>query len=497
MRRLRQFYQVFFLVLFVALTVVTAQGLLQGYPVTLFLDSSAFAGLAALLSSWNVAHTMWIGFLVLALTFILGRFYCGWICPLGTLFHFTSWLLRPRSAARRVKQNAYVRAQTYKYVLMTVLLVCAALGALQIGLLDPMVLLTRTAAVFFAPAVDAGAGILVSAEADRTFPTGPLIVAMFAGLLLLNAYRFRFWCRYVCPLGALLGLAGKFSLGAVRRDTASCTGCGLCAADCPAACSPDTKTRTAECYACWNCIDECPEGSLSWRWFPEREAVNVATDVSRRQFVGGLIGGISGVFALRTAGVTGRTGYPKRIRPPGSLAEEDFLGRCLKCGACMKVCPTNVLQPAWDEAGFEGFWSPVMNMRKGYCEVNCTLCGQVCPSGAIERMTIAQKTGHGGETPVKVGTAFVDRNRCLPWSFDRKCLVCQEVCPVSPKAIVTLQDQQSSDEVPPRPARPQVDPERCIGCGICEHECPVHDLAAIRVTAAGESREPGGSFYLS
>ncbi len=137
-----------------------------------------------------------------------------------------------------------------------------------------------------------------------------------------------------------------------------------------------------------------------------------------------------------------------------------------------------------------------MDLERGYCEYNCVMCGQVCPSGAIERLTIEQK--HGVETgePVKVGNAFVDRSRCLPWSFGRNCMVCEEVCPVSPKAIyketVTVELDGKTIEL----HQPRVNPERCIGCGLCQHECPVNDLAAIRVTTAGETRQPGGSFFL-
>jgi formate hydrogenlyase subunit 6/NADH:ubiquinone oxidoreductase subunit I len=137
-----------------------------------------------------------------------------------------------------------------------------------------------------------------------------------------------------------------------------------------------------------------------------------------------------------------------------------------------------------------------MNMNTGYCELNCTLCGQVCPTGALQRMTIAAKRGIPDGTAVKIGTAFVDRSRCIPWSLGRDCLVCQEVCPVSPKAIYDIEGTLVKDGEEIVLRRPQVDPGRCIGCGLCQHECPVHDKAAIRVTSAGETRSPEGGFYL-
>jgi len=496
MRAMRQYYQGFFLVLFFGLLFLAAQGRLKGYTVTLLLDSSPLNGIGTLLSAHNVAHTMWVGFAVLALTFLLGRFFCGWVCPLGTIFQVSSWLLRPRAARQAIERNRYTRAQTVKYFLLIVLLVAAAFGLLQTGLLDPIALLTRTSAVLLAPLGDGAAGLARHAIAPRAFPGGALLVGLLAALVALNAVRPRFWCRYACPLGALLGCAARFLPGGVVRSASACTGCGLCNKDCPAACSPDTKTRMAECFVCWNCIEDCPERALRWQWLPAREATHSGLGVSRRQFLGGVATGLTGMLALKMTGSLSGRGHPMRIRPPGALEEGEFLARCLKCGECMKVCPTNVLQPAMAEAGLAGLWSPVMDMRRGYCELNCTLCGQVCPSGAIQRLTLAQKNGDEQQAPVKFGTAFVDRDRCLPWSFGRNCRVCQEVCPVSPKAIYDVAATTELDGAPRTFRAPQVHANRCTGCGLCEHECPIADLPAIRVSAAGESRCRSGKLFL-
>jgi formate hydrogenlyase subunit 6/NADH:ubiquinone oxidoreductase subunit I len=150
------------------------------------------------------------------------------------------------------------------------------------------------------------------------------------------------------------------------------------------------------------------------------------------------------------------------------------------------------LQPALFESGVEGIWTPILNMKLGYCELNCTMCSQVCPTGAIQRISIEEKTGVGtfaAEGPIRLGTAFYDHGRCLPWSMETPCVVCEEVCPVSPKAIYSREvtiTKRDGKQITLR--RPYVDPALCIGCGICEHECPVTDEAAIRVTAIGETR---------
>jgi formate hydrogenlyase subunit 6/NADH:ubiquinone oxidoreductase subunit I len=151
----------------------------------------------------------------------------------------------------------------------------------------------------------------------------------------------------------------------------------------------------------------------------------------------------------------------------------------------MKVCPNNAIHPALLQAGFEGIWSPVIIPRIGYCEPSCTLCSEVCPTGAIRAFTAEDKK----ENRVRIGTAFFDRGRCLPWAMAKNCMVCEEFCPTSPKSIwfekttLTLPDGSTIEL-----SRPHVDAEICTGCGVCENVCPVADRAAIRVTSVGESR---------
>jgi MauM/NapG family ferredoxin protein len=158
------------------------------------------------------------------------------------------------------------------------------------------------------------------------------------------------------------------------------------------------------------------------------------------------------------------------LRPPGALPENHFVDRCVRCGNCMKICPTNVLQPSMLESGLEGIWSPKMNFPASYCEGDCTLCGRVCPTGAIKSLTVPQKR------LTKIGLAVVIRRLCVPWIKDTPCLVCEEHCPVPQKAIKIDYKLAANGK---RIGRPVVDTKLCIGCGICENKCPVRPKRAI------------------
>ena len=202
----------------------------------------------------------------------------------------------------------------------------------------------------------------------------------------------------------------------------------------------------------------------------------------KRTLLISLSSGIVAVPLLRIS-PSEKTLKPELIRPPGSLEEKEFLRRCVKCGECMKVCLTNGLQPTLFEAGVEGIWSPRLVPLIGYCSYNCTLCGQVCPTGAIKKLSTGEKT------KVKIGLAFIDQSRCLPYAFGKSCIVCEEHCP-TPKKAIWFHEKEIGDRGGGRLSvkQPVVDPELCIGCGICEYKCPVKDLPAIRITSAGESR---------
>ncbi|MDI6801707.1 MAG: 4Fe-4S binding protein [Thermodesulfovibrionales bacterium] len=309
------------------------------------------------------------------------------------------------------------------------------------------------------------------------------IGSIFFLILGLNLIEKRFWCRHLCPLGALLGILSRFSI-LKRSVSEGCTSCGDCATVCQGNANPDKKEawRDAECYYCYNCDDVCPQNAVSFGFSGKKNAA--AMDLGRRHIITSMAAGVISVPLLR-ANPFSKSEFinQKLIRPPGSLVEKEFLKRCVKCGECMKVCITNGLQPTLLEAGLEGIWSPMLVPKLGYCEFRCTLCGQVCPTGAIKRLPIEEKI------KVKIGLAMIDNGRCLPYAHAKPCIVCEEVCPTPKKAIwfekAIVKGRNGKEFIV---QQPKVDLELCIGCGICEAKCPVIDKPAIYVTSIGESR---------
>ncbi len=245
----------------------------------------------------------------------------------------------------------------------------------------------------------------------------------------------------------------------------------------------ERNISSLDCNLCLDCVAQCPGNKIYFSFgsiTPERNPVNV----SRRTFVGTLVLGAALPFVLKTRTMAGQAN-PQLIRPPGALIEEDFLGQCVRCGECMKVCIGNGLHPAFLEGGIEGMFSPVLKARAGYCEFNCTLCGQVCPTGAIKELAVQEKQ------KVRLGNAFFDKNHCLPYAKGITCIVCEEHCPTPDKAIkfrraVVLNSRGVKINV----QQPYIVDELCIGCGICETKCPLPGKAAVRVTSAGETRNP-------
>ena len=490
-RTLRRLMQVlsllFFLYLFIGTvgTVDLTTGglrLLSLPPTHIYLNADPLLSVGTL-----VAAHKWIPSLalyavpVLLLTLLLGRVFCGWLCPLGTTIDTADWLFR-----RKQRQKERPPNPRAKFYVLVALAATALLSAQLIFLFDPIALLTRTLALFiFAPvqmvvrvfSPGAGSGGIFP-EGQAFFRANVISLVLFSAIIGLGSLSRRYWCRGLCPLGALLAFLSRYSL--LRRICASgCTDCGVCIRNCrTGAIAQDPRHYSnAECIYCYDCTQVCPQEVVSIPLTGGTPSHPRSLNLNRRRLLQGLGLGVTWALLAKTNASAKlardskvKLSSAQLIRPPAALPEDEFLDRCVRCGACMKACPTGGLQPAIAEAGLEGFWSPVLVPKIGECTEMCNLCSQVCPTGAIQPFKISDKKR------IFLGSAVIDRSQCIVWNSGRRCVVCEEVC--SYRAV----HHKAVDGVDV----PFVDVSKCVGCGICENNCPVSPVAAIRVFSLGE-----------
>lgn len=491
MRKIRpsQVSQYLFLILFLILFIQTEY---RGKDdinaaVNAFFRADPLVGLSYLLASKTFTWLLLPSALLLLATLLLGRFFCGWVCPLGTILD----LFRKKSAHTGppdfLKHNA-------RYWLLVPLLFAALFGSNLSGLFDPLAILVRGLTFFAYPLFGdvfrsswSGIYTIMGENRDSIEPAYTIIreyllpfretfypLAFLSGMILLSVIALeklesRCWCRRLCPLGTLLGIASRFSLF-TRKPGRLCTDCCTCTELCPTSFDHELLKKE-ECILCMNCIEGCP--STRARFIPLLPAAEGEFLPERRVLLGGMAGGfiLSRTFRFRQPDAEATL-----LRPPGVRNEKEFLAACVRCGECMKVCLKSALYPALLQAGAEGFYTPILLPRLGYCEYNCTLCGQVCPTGAIPQLPPEQKKRE------VIGKAVFDRNHCLPYAKKIDCIVCEEHCPIPKKAIRSRVVSQTTDTGEPvKLQEPYIIDELCNGCGICENVCPVEGKAGVKV----------------
>ncbi|MBN2099025.1 MAG: 4Fe-4S binding protein [Dehalococcoidia bacterium] len=493
-RWVRLSVQTLALALFLYLLVAAHAGASTWLPGDLFFRLDPLTGLAAMLAEKRLVIPMLLGLLTVGLTILLGRAWCSWVCPMGTLVDWIN-VRRFRNALGHPSPWHLV-----KHVTLLAVLLGALLGTLSLLILDPITILFRMLTSGFIPGIDWMVtrsetyfyrydafqgflerfdgfvrGTLLPAAEPYFIPSIALIV-VFMGILALNAVRPRFWCRYVCPLGALLGLVSHVSV--LRRvvDREKCNSCRRCARECPVNAIDSEKAYAsdpAECIMCLKCVEDCPTGAITIRPQPQLARPELE-GLTRRQVLGSFGLMLAGIVVLRLAPLLRGTDQ-RRLRPPGS-SEQDMMTSCIRCGICVNICPTHALHPGGAGADYDGLWTPMLVPRLGYCDYMCTSCGEACPTGAIPMLSLTEKQ------QAVIGKAEIDQDRCVPWSQGVNCIVCQEMCPVPEKAI-ELEEviRTNSEGLETTVLLPLVVRERCIGCGLCEHQCPVNGEAAIRV----------------
>ncbi|QLA15969.1 4Fe-4S binding protein [Desulfolutivibrio sulfoxidireducens] len=464
-----------------------------------------------------VAASLWLAGVVTLSGLVFGRAFCGNICPMGATLDAAGRLVGrekrrpPANPVERAGQSRSAGPRRLKYLVLAAVLASALAGVSLVFWVSPLSLATRFYGLFVLPAAELAAngflraadpllealsliGLKYASVPGHRFAGQLFIVAFFGTLFILARREPRFWCRYLCPAGAILALFSGRPRLVARRVGEGCTGCGACRRACPMGAIPvDPKTTIfSECIVCRACLGACPEKAISFTPFTgpgtPPAAAHEPVSPSRREFLAagavGLGAAVTGLTGLREGvwgdDAGGRPLSPAAVRPPGAVPEPDFLARCVRCGACMRVCPTNMLQPDVFSTGWTGLFAPLAMARRGGCQPDCTACGAVCPTGAIRELAGEEKMW------ARMGTAHVLRHKCLAWEFDKKCLVCDEVCPYNALQFLMIEGHSV--------AVPFVLEDKCTGCGWCERHCPVTAKPAIVVEPMGAARLAAGSY---
>jgi len=486
----------------------------------LFLIIDPLVAISTALASKTWEWSLWWALGILAVCLVFPRGFCGYLCPLGTLIDFFDWAIGKRVNVFRVKQDGWW--VNLKYYVLVGILVGALCGVLISGFFSAIPIITRGFLFLFDPLQT---GIAKGWHQVPPLSSAHILsIVLFFGVLALGFLRKRFWCRYVCPSGAVFSAFNLFRVSERKVET-SCIGCNKCIDVCPFdAIKADWTTRTADCTLCQTCGGVCPTHAIKFveRWNltdlkNENDPPVSETPLSRRGFLLGATAGL-GTLAVQSAfgadlsakatqipvnvfdpaliGIM--RGMP--IRPPGSVPEDAFHQMCIRCGECFKACPNHVLQPEGFQQGLDGLWTPLVKADWAGCESACNNCGQVCPTGAIRALPIAEKR------VARIGLAFVNEQTCLPYAGKEACQMCVDECTAA--GYNALEFRRVGVEVDndglPVPgsgfAAPVVLHDKCVGCGLCQSRCHnvnVKEKHLLSETAilivAGEGRRSDGS----
>jgi NAD-dependent dihydropyrimidine dehydrogenase PreA subunit len=455
-----------------------------------FIPAEIFLMIDPLVSlSTAVAARSWVWSLVSAAVIIIvcvliPRGFCGYLCPLGTTIDLFDWAIAGRVKRFRAPDEGWW--VHIKYYLLAGTMLCAVFGVLVSGFFSAIPVLTRGLLFLFEPLQ---VGSMRGWHLIPAMNAGHLVsLIMFFAVLSLGFLRPRFWCRYVCPSGAVFSLGNLFR-ATERKVESTCINCNKCIEICPFdAIKPDFTTRTTDCTMCESCGGVCPTHAIKFveRWnFVELKVENDPptheSAIGRRGFLS-----LAGGSAAAVAGAVGLTGVTKSfganlqdpnafrpVRPPGSVPEQEFLEMCIRCGECFKACPNNVLQPEGFQQGLEGLWTPVVVADWAGCESSCNACGQVCPTGSIRALPLAEKK------VARMGLAIVNETTCLPFAGQEACDLCVQECnaagynAIEYTQVGTIADDNGDPIDGTGYRAPVVLADKCVGCGLCQTRCNV------------------------
>ena len=488
----------------------------------LFLDftgtAHAWLGWLAKLQFLPAVLALNVGVIIglVVLTLVCGRVYCSVICPLGVLQDFISWLsgLRGRKQRNRFRYSPEVRWLRYPVLALFIIALLAGIHVL-VALLAPYSAYGRIAGSLFSPLYRwANNGLAVLAErvdsytfytVDVWVKTLPTLIVAAVTLIVIAVLAWRSgrtWCNTICPVGTVLGQLARFSLLKPVIDASKCNRCGQCARQCKASCI-NSKTHQIDysrCVACMDCLGVChkqaihytrrtkattgqpvatqPASAQDVQTHPVAQSVSATTtDSSRRGFLttAALLASTAALQAQEKTVDGGLAFIEKKkrpvratpITPPGSRSMKHLTQQCTACQLCITACPNGVLRPSTD---LSRMMQPESSYERGYCRPECTRCSEVCPTGAIRLLDLAEKAS------TQIGHAVWIQANCVCITDGVSCGNCARHCPAGAILMVpSIEGDETSVKIP------AVNASRCIGCGACENLCPARPLSAIYV----------------
>jgi polyferredoxin len=297
--KLRRTAQTIFMLLFLYLFLQTAfhPGDVANGHTDFFFNLDPLVLLTVWLGGHAAASALLLSLITVVVTLIFGRWFCGWFCPFGALHNFFS-SLRGGSLKEKIKDGGYSAGQKTKYYILILLLVAAVVGANLAGWLDPFSVFYRSMTMAVFPAVNAGVqhffdfiyrvnpgigSVRLTAVSEPIYRWlryyllaigqphyfwSMVFGVLFGVVVVLNFFRARFWCKYICPLGALLGTVGKNPLLRLKVDAEKCHDCNVCLVDCQGGADPNggINWKASECMYCLNCQSGCPSDAVTFQF---------------------------------------------------------------------------------------------------------------------------------------------------------------------------------------------------------------------------------------
>ncbi len=421
------------------------------------------------------------------LTFVFGRVYCSSICPFGLYQDVVSWLSKKINKKKRFRFSKALTAMRWVFVSITLTAFLSGFTVL-LGLLDPYSIYSRFAVHILKPGYALGnnlASLIFSSFENQSFTKvsiyllslSSLIIAISTSVIVgyLAWMNGRVYCNTVCPVGTVLGLISKASLLKIRINESLCNSCGACGRNCKATCinTKEHKIDYSRCINCFDCLEVCSKSAINYNYsfrLPVKNSKK-AVNASRRRFMMAL--GVSGLAAsklladkLPQVGDSKKIARKAPITPPGSKSAENLLQKCTSCHLCVSKCPTNIIKPAFLQYGIAGMMQPTLSFENDYCTYECTVCSNVCPSGALLPLTVEQKTTN------QLGEVQFVLTNCIVFTDNEDCGKCASFCPTKAVYMVDYKNGLSI---------PEVNTTLCVGCGACECNCPATPYKAIHV----------------